>query len=313
MLHVDGGLKITGLDLALDMRRRQPRGFISHGHADHMAPHELAFCTPATARFYQRRFGQRLVRELPFGCPFEWDDYRLTTHPAGHILGSAMLQVEGPRESLLFTGDFRLGSAATAEPAAPPHANLLVMECTFGDPRYRLPPREQVIADLVGTIRRIWQSGATPVIYAYATGKSQEVTRILTDRGFRVRQHPTILAISSIYRELGCDPGEVGEYDGLASPEHEVLIMPPRSQATARLPLPQPHATIAVTGWAQDRATRGRWGVDYMFPLSDHADYRELRELVDRVAPQRILCVHGPATFAQELRSLGYDCRWLDA
>ena len=59
MFHFDGGLKITRIDLAVDFRRRQPRGFISHAHTDHMGRHELAYCTPATAALYQRRYGPR--------------------------------------------------------------------------------------------------------------------------------------------------------------------------------------------------------------------------------------------------------------
>ncbi len=48
MFHFDRGLKLTKADLSIDFRRRQPRGFISHAHLDHMARHELALCTPQT-------------------------------------------------------------------------------------------------------------------------------------------------------------------------------------------------------------------------------------------------------------------------
>ena len=67
MFHFDRGLKLTTLDLAIDARRRQPRGFISHAHADHFARHELAFCTPATARLCKARYKLDRVLELPFG------------------------------------------------------------------------------------------------------------------------------------------------------------------------------------------------------------------------------------------------------
>ena len=143
MFHYASGLRLTSIDLAVDVRTRQTRGFISHAHMDHMAPHELIFCTPATARLVQHRLGQRLIHELPFGEPLDWDGVRLTTFPAGHILGSAMLLAEEGGTSLLYTGDFKLGASATAEPAEPPHADVLVMETTFGKPQYRMPPRDQ--------------------------------------------------------------------------------------------------------------------------------------------------------------------------
>src|SRR6185503_13132984 len=68
-----------------------------------------------------------------------WNGHRLSTHPAGHVLGSAMLLVETEGQRLLYTGDFKLSPSATAAPAAPPRADVLVMESTFGDPAYRLP------------------------------------------------------------------------------------------------------------------------------------------------------------------------------
>src|SRR3954452_8429190 len=140
MFHFDKGLRITSIDLGVDICRRQARGFVSHAHTDHMARHEMAFCTPATARMYQRRFGPRLVRLMPFGDVMDWHGVRLSTHPAGHVFGSAMLLVDDGRQKMLYTGDFKLGSSATAEEAEPPEADVLVMESTFGDPQYRLPP-----------------------------------------------------------------------------------------------------------------------------------------------------------------------------
>src|SRR5262245_43633093 len=135
MFHYSNGLRLTKIDLAIDVRRRQPRGFVSHAHADHMARHELTFCTPHSARLLEHRYGRLFFHELPYYEPFEWDDIRLTTLPAGHILGSAMLLVEQAGHSLLYTGDFKLGPSFTAERASLPHADVLVMESTFGRPQ----------------------------------------------------------------------------------------------------------------------------------------------------------------------------------
>ncbi|MDZ7616208.1 MAG: MBL fold metallo-hydrolase, partial [Patescibacteria group bacterium] len=117
MFHWDDGLKLTKADLAIDFRRRQPRAFISHAHADHIARHEYTLCTPETAALCQLRLGPRLMREMPYRQPIDWGGLRLTTYPAGHCLGSAMLLAEDGGESLLYTGDFKLGESATAERA----------------------------------------------------------------------------------------------------------------------------------------------------------------------------------------------------
>lgn len=311
MFHYDGGLKITSIDLAVDFRRRQPRGFISHAHTDHMARHELAFCTPATAALYARRYGERQTRAMPFGQSITWDDVSLSTHPAGHVLGSAMLLVEHQGRKLLYTGDFKLSASATAEPAAPPRADTLVMECTYGNPSYCLPPRDEVIAQLVATASRAIDSGRTPVIYAYVLGKAQEVTRILTSHGFSVVQHPLIYEISRVYEAHGCSLGAVTCYDG-PPPLGAVVIAPPRSQKAAALTGLVRPITIAVTGWAVHPGVRIRLGVDYALPLSDHADFHELLDCIDRVNPTTVYCTHGPTSFVTLLRRRGIRAHSLD-
>lgn len=311
MFHYDRGLKLTSIDLAIDICRRQPRGFISHAHADHMARHELALCTPVTARLYHHRLGvKHRVRELPFRQSIDWDDTRLTTYPAGHTFGSAMLLAEQQGESLLYTGDFKTGASATAEDIEFPRADTLIMESTFGDPKYRLPPRNEVIERLVGLVTDALKAGRTPVIYAYVLGKSQEVTKILTDHGFPVQQHRLAFEVSRIYQDSGCDLGEIAIYDGTANPGH-ALVVPPRHQRSTYVPLPARRTTIATTGWAMDRRARYRLGVDHALPLSDHADFDGLMECVQRVQPRVVYCTHGPAGFVEELIHAGYDARLL--
>jgi Cft2 family RNA processing exonuclease len=309
MFHYDGGLKITAIDLAVDFRRRQPRGFISHAHTDHMARHELAFCTPATAALYQRRYGVRPTRPMPFAETVEIGGIRLAAHPAGHVLGSAMLLVEDGRQRLLYTGDFKLRPSRTAEVAAPPRADVLVMESTYGDPRYRLPPREQSVAALVGIVQRTLALGRTPVVEAYVLGKAQEVIRILTDHGVPVVQHRLVEAISEVYEQQGCRLGNARGFDGL--PTDAAVVSPPRWQKGAGLQGLRRAVRIAVTGWAADPLWRLRKGYDYAVPLSDHADYDELIECVERVQPQVVYCTHGPDEFVDRLRKLGHDARAL--
>ncbi len=302
MFHWDGGLKLTRADLAIDFRRRQPRAFISHAHADHMARHEYALCTPETAALYQFRLGRRLTRELPYRQPVEWGGLRLTTYPAGHCLGSAMLLAEDGRQSLLYTGDFKLAESATAERAELVPADILVIESTFGRPADRLPPRAEVIAQLEHLVRQTLADGAVPVIHAYTLGKSQEVTRLLTDRGIPVAQHRDVYAISRVYEACGVSLGRYELLQRSVEPGWAVVV-PPRARAASI----ERAVHIAVTGWALDPGAKYRLRVDHALPLSDHADYGELIEAVERVGPGKVYCTHGPETFVDRLCELGFD------
>jgi putative mRNA 3-end processing factor len=309
MFHWDNGLFLNRPRLGLDVRRRQPHGFVSHAHSDHLGPHELAYCTPATGRLYRLRLGERRqVVEIPYRQTYEFGDVRLTTYPAGHCLGSAMVLIECDGRRLLYTGDYKLGQSATAEQAELPRADVLIMESTFGRPQYRMPPREETVGRLLELVRATLASGATPVLHAYPLGKSQEATRILTDAGFAVLQHPMIFAVSQVYAQCGVDLGDVERYAPALVPGRAVVTLPQGSRQFRLAGIRRP-VSIALTGWAVDPSTKYRWGVDYALPLSDHADFDELCETAARVGAEEIYCVHGPAEFCGHLQAAGFNAR----
>jgi hypothetical protein len=92
-------------------------------------------------------------------------------------------------------------------------------------------------------------------------------------------------------------------FTGTAEPGW-VVIVPPGTGQLERLGR---QVRIAVTGWAVDPRTKYRLGVDRAVPLSDHADFDELFEAVARVAPRVVYCTHGPESFVDRLRDVGYD------
>ena len=307
MFHWDKGVFLTEAGLALDVPRRQKCGFISHAHADHIASHELALCTPETAALYRLRRGARLrTKEMPYRKPLEYGSFQLTTYPAGHCLGSAMLLADDGQQSLLFTGDFKLGPSATSEEAELPNADILVMESTFGKPRYQMPPREQVVEELLSLVNRIFQEDGTPVIHAYALGKSQEVTKILTNARIPVVQHSTIYKVSEVYQACGMDLGNVRVNDGRVPSGHAVVTLPQGMKGFRLAGIERP-VSIAVTGWAIDSSTKYRQKVDHALPLSDHADFDQLIETVERVGAKTVYCTHGPREFVEHLRVRGFN------
>lgn len=292
----------------LDAQQASPRAFVTHAHGDHIARHQEIICTAPTALFLRARLGggRREVHVRPFGQTDPLTlDCTSTLHPAGHILGSAqVLLTHAEHGTLLYTGDFKLRPALAAEPCATPRADLLIMETTFGLPRYVFPPTEQIIADLVGFCRDTLAAGATPVLYAYTLGKTQELLRIMGDAGLPTMLHPQAARLTALYQQCGMHFGSYTEFDPLHHAGH-VLITPPQADF---LHLVHPKRTAAVTGWALDSATKYRYGSDAAFPLSDHAGYDDLLAFVDLVQPKRVLTLHGYAReFARTLRLRGIE------
>ncbi|HKQ56654.1 MAG TPA: MBL fold metallo-hydrolase [Candidatus Eisenbacteria bacterium] len=308
MLSFENGIHVLGTGLRLDPRRRQPRAIVSHAHADHVARHKRWVTTPATAALCARRWEAADLEVHDFDTPWSEGPASFTLLPAGHILGSAMVLVEIDGLRVLYTGDFRLRASATAEPCRPVEADVLVMECTFGEPRYRFPDRAAALDELCDFIEHTLARDGTPVLLAYALGKAQEIARLLGDRGYGVALHASAWEMLEVYREMGvrfehCEPYALGPV------RRGVLIVPPhlaRSPMVRRLP----RRRIAfLSGWAMGPPDRARIPWDTAIPISDHADYGELLEMVERVRPERIYTLHGPESFATRLRARGHDAR----
>jgi Cft2 family RNA processing exonuclease len=305
MLSFEDGVHFLAADLHVDARRARPRAVVSHAHSDHVGRHQRWVATPGTAALCARRWGARELEVRGFHEPWSEGDAIVTLLPAGHILGSAMVLVERDGLRVLYTGDFRLAPAATAERCQPVRADVLVMECTFGEPRFRFPDRETVLDELCEFIASTLARGATPVLLAYSLGKAQEVARLLGERGVPAMLHPSAWQMLEVYREQGVTFPLAEPY--ARQPPRGALIVPPHLAKSAAVRRLTRRRTAFVSGWAMDprRATWAR--ADVAFPLSDHADFDELVEMVARVAPRKVYTLHGPESFSDRLRAMGHD------
>ncbi len=106
--------------------------------------------------------GERHEHVVQFGQPATVRGLEITLLPAGHIFGSAQLFLESDAGSLLYTGDFKLRPGLSAEPTEWRQADTLIMETTYGLPRYRLPPTDEVIAQIVAFCRDALEEKAVP-------------------------------------------------------------------------------------------------------------------------------------------------------
>ena len=300
----------------LDAHAPVARSFVSHAHSDHIAAHREILCSAGTARLLRARLAAgRIEHVLSFGQtePLTGDS-TVTLHPAGHILGSAQCLLAHDRHgTLLYTGDFKLRSGRSAETCATPCAEVLIMETTFGLPRYVFPPTEQVLAEITDFCRQTLADGATPILYGYSLGKSQELLQGLASARLPVMLHPQTCKLTQIYEELGMafPAYRLFETKNLAG---HVVICPPQSSRGAFIQDIPRRRTAAITGWALDAGAIYRYQCDAAFPLSDHADFPDLLAFVDRVQPRLVFTLHGFAReFAQTLRSRGCEAWALGA
>jgi DNA ligase-1 len=227
--------------------------------------------------------------------------------PAGHIFGSAQCFLFLGNETLLYTGDFKLRPGKSAEQVQWREADTLIMETTFGLSRYRFPPTQQVVDQIVSFCRETIEAGEVPVLLGYSLGKAQEILCSLDGVGLTPMLHGSVYEMTRIYEQLGQSFCKYVRYraNDVAG---KVLICPPsanRSHMLERIPRKR---VAMITGWAVDPNAVYRYQVDAAFPLSDHADYDDLIRYVDFVRPRRVFTLHGfAAAFACDLRARGVE------
>jgi len=302
------GVYLPAHDLWLDAWDPKQFAFVSHAHSDHIAPHEEIVLSEGTARLMRVRMpGTRIEHALPFGEEQRIRDLDLTLLPAGHIFGSAQLFLRSEVETLLYTGDFKLRPGKSAEPAEWRQADTLIMETTFGLPRYQFPPTEKVTADIVAFCRDALTEDHVPVLLGYSLGKAQEILCALDGAGLTPMLHGSVYQMTRIYEQFGQSFCEYVRYNK-NDVAGKVLICPPSAGRSPMIAKIARRRVAIITGWAIEPNAVYRYQVDAAFPLSDHADYNDLVRYVDLVKPKRVLTLHGfAAEFARDLRERGIE------
>jgi DNA ligase-1 len=308
-VRYENGLWLPQIGWWLDAHFPVAKSFVSHAHFDHVAPHQVMLLSEGTARLTRARMpGERREIVLPYDTPHALTpDCIAQLVPAGHIYGSAQFLAESEDGRLLYTGDFKLRAGLSAEKCATPRADVVIMETTFGLPRYVFPPTEQVLGDIVAFCQQALHDDAVPVLFGYSLGKSQELLQALGRAQLPVMLHAEIVRMTQVYETLGMTFPPYRLFDAFECAGH-VVLCPPQASGSAFLRKIENRRTAMITGWAMDAGAKFRYQCDVAFPLSDHADFPDLLRFVELVQPTRVLTLHGFAReFAQTLRERGIE------
>src|SRR5215213_6379360 len=164
----DGLYCPTG-DFFIDPWNPVARALITHAHGDHARPGSAAYlCSDGTAALLRRRLGaDARIETTRYGAPLVIGAVRVSFHPAGHVLGSAQIRVEGAEGTWVVSGDYKRAADPTCAPFEPVRCDTFVTESTFGLPIYRWDPTASVIRDVWAW----WQGNAdaqrSSVLFCY--------------------------------------------------------------------------------------------------------------------------------------------------
>ncbi len=181
---------------------------ISHGHLDHVgvAPNLMYYdprviMTPPSADLsmvllkdsmnimhpppYTKRELRQFesnTEEIDYEDPIQVGEYEVEFFNAGHIPGSASVQLRGD-VSILYSGDIKLEETLLLEGADTnyPSTDILIVESTYFGTEH--PDRRELERAFVESVADTLDMGGHAIIPAFAVGRTQEVLMILEKHG----------------------------------------------------------------------------------------------------------------------------------
>ncbi len=126
---------------------------------------------------------QKHAKIVEYHKEFKIKNLRIRFVPAGHILGSAMIEIHDGKSSLLYTGDanFRTTKLLDGGYTEYLNAETLIMESTYGGNKDMFPSEHGVINTMIESIKSTIQNGGKVILPTFGVGRAQEILLILDD------------------------------------------------------------------------------------------------------------------------------------
>jgi putative mRNA 3-end processing factor len=308
------GLYCAAGDFYVDPWGAVDRAVITHAHGDHARIGSRAYlCATPGGAILQHRLGpESRIEVLDYGTRLRIGGVTVSFHPAGHILGSGQLRIEGDDGVWVVSGDYKRAADPTCAPFEPVRCDTFITESTFALPIFRWDPADETIGELLSWWDANRAGGMASVLFCYTLGKAQRVLAALaavTDR--RVLVHGAMTAMTEIYRRAGVTMLETDvlvERARGASTAGELILAPLFARGTPWMRRIGEFSDAFASGTMRVRGMRRQRNVDRGFALSDHADWPALLQTVADVGASRVLATHGyPEPLARYLRERGID------
>ncbi|MGH7056911.1 MAG: ligase-associated DNA damage response exonuclease, partial [Acetobacteraceae bacterium] len=272
---------------------------ITHAHSDHArAGHRAVLATPETLALMRARMDAALdastLEPLPYGEPCVIGGITLRLVPAGHVLGSAQVVLEGQGRRVVASGDYKRQPDPTCAPFRPVPCDLFVSEATFGLPVFHHPDPASEIARLLESLALFPRR--PHLVGCYSLGKCQRLIAMLRAAGWDrpIYLHGAHASLCRAYEALGV---ALGDLRPLATKKEAlsgaIVLAPPAAAGTpwARR-LGDPVICLA-SGWMRVRQRAKARGVELPLVISDHADWDALLATCSASGAGEVWVTHG--------------------
>ncbi|CAN5679717.1 ligase-associated DNA damage response exonuclease [soil metagenome] len=313
LITTEHGLYCPAGDFYIDPWRPRPgsRAVITHAHSDHLraGASEYLASLPGALLIRARIGSAATITPQPWGeaHAVTLNDTRVSLHPAGHVLGSAMVRVEytgagsaHPRgETWVVSGDYKLARDGISEAWEPVRCHTFITESTFGLPVYRWRPQAELFAEVDAWWRANQAEGLTSIIFAYSLGKAQRVLANIDASIGPIFAHGAVMNMNAAYALAGAalpavahakkEAVRAAARDGRAA----LVVAPPGADDSPWARALGPANAAVASGWMMIRGSRRRQNVQRGFAISDHADWPALNEAIRLSGAARIGVTHG--------------------
>ena len=155
-------------------------------------------------------------KNLQYREPRMINDFKVTLHESGHIIGGATILVEHEEKRLFYTGDINTRGSKLLRPADLDfdEVDLLIIESTYSQSEQM--PREQSERELLEFAYEVIERGGTLFIPAFSVERAQEIACVLKTYNFPHKvvmdgmalkaneimlKHPTFLKNAEIFKK----------------------------------------------------------------------------------------------------------------
>src|SRR5215471_11997645 len=187
LLPTPAGLCCRPGGFHIDPVRPAERAVITHGHSDHARPgHGAVLATQETLDMMRLRYGDNFARTtqaIRYGEQLRLGDVTVKFHPAGHVLGSAQIEVVP--------------------------CDVFITEATFGLPVFRHGDAGDEVKKLLASVSLFPERAH--LVGAYSLGKAQRVIALLRQAGYDapIYLHGAMESITHYYQSRGIELGEL--------------------------------------------------------------------------------------------------------
>lgn len=292
-------LYIGSADTFIDPRQPVERAVITHAHGDHArSGHGHVLATPDTIGIMKLRYGENATRHwqpVAYGEAVNLNGVEISLHPAGHILGSAQILLQGQGQRIVVSGDYKRLSDGTCPAFTPIPCDIFVTEATFALPVFQHPNPLGEIDKLLTSMRQF--PDQSHLVAAYALGKAQRIISLVRQAGYDapIYLHGAMVALCEYYQQQGTGLGDLRKATGLPKDALKgcLVIAPP---STLKEPwsrrMTDPILGMA-SGWMTVKQRQRQYGVELPLVISDHADWNELCQTIKDTGAGEIWVTHG--------------------